>query len=230
LANSLSITFHGHACFVVEADGRRVVIDPFLTGNPVADISVDRLPKVDAVLLSHGHGDHLGDAVPIAKRDGATIVATFELAAFCSTQGATAHAMHIGGAHEFAFGRVKLVPAFHGGAVEGDTAGRYTTNPCGVVVTMGGRTVYHTGDTALTLEMQLLAGRADVMLVPIGDNYTMGIEDAARAVEFVRPRVAIPMHYNTWDVIAADPEAFKRRVGSTANVVVLRPGQSYRLS
>ena len=230
MASSLSITFHGHACFVLEADGRRIVIDPFLTGNPAADIPVDRLPKVDAVLLSHGHGDHLSDAVPIAKRDGATIVATFELAAFCTTRGASAHAMHIGSAHEFEFGRVKLVPAFHGGAVEGDATGRYTTNPCGVVVTMGGRTVYHTGDTALTLEMQLLAGQADGMLVPIGDNFTMGIEDAARAVEFVRPRVAIPMHYNTWDSIAADPEAFKRRVGSTAEVVVLRPGQSYRFS
>jgi len=225
----LKITFHGHACFVLEADGRRVIIDPFLTGNPAADISVDRLPKIDAVLLSHGHGDHLGEAVPIARRDGATVVATFELATFCEERGAVAHAMHIGGAHQFPFGRVKLVPAFHGGQIHGDS-GRYTTNPCGIVVTMAGRTVYHTGDTALTLEMQLLEGRVDVLLCPIGDNYTMGIEDAARAVEFVKPRTVIPMHYDTWDLIAADPEAFRRAVAGRAEVVVLKPGQSHTLA
>jgi len=226
----LKVIFHGHACFALEADGRRVVIDPFLTGNPVADIPVARLPKVDAVLLSHGHGDHLGDAIPIAQRDGATIVATAELARFCGQRGASVHAMHIGGAHEFPFGRVKLVPAFHGGAVEGDTTGQFTTNPCGLVLTMGGKSAYHCGDTALTLEMQLLAGRVDVMLVPIGDNYTMGIEDAVRAVELVRPGTVIPMHYNTWDVIKADPEQFKRQVGDRARVVVLAPGQSHTLS
>ena len=226
----MKATFHGHACFVVEGNGKRIVIDPFLTGNPSADIGPDKLPKLDAVLLSHGHGDHLGDAVALAKRDNATIVATAELAAFCSDQGATAHAMHIGGAHQFPFGRVKLVPAFHGGRVEGDATGKYTTNPCGVVITIAGKTVYHTGDTGLTLEMQLLAGRIDLMLVPIGDNYTMGVEDAVRAVEFVKPRVAIPMHYNTWDVIRADPEEFRRLVGGRAVVVILSPGESHTLS
>jgi len=229
-AGMLTITFHGHACFALAADGRRVVIDPFLTGNPMADIPVDRLAKVDAVLLSHGHGDHLGDAIPIATRDGATIVATAELAKFCGQRGAATHAMHIGGAHQFPFGRVKLVPAFHGGQVEGDDSGRFTTNPCGVVVTLAGKTVYHCGDTALTLEMQLLADQVDAMLVPIGDNYTMGIADAVRAVEFVKPRTVIPMHYDTWDVIKADPAEFQRRVGARAQVVVLRPGQSHILS
>ncbi len=227
---TLTITFHGHACFTLEGDGHRLVVDPFLTGNPAADISVDRLAKVDAVLLSHGHGDHLGDAIPIATRDGATIVATAELAKFCGQRGATAHAMHIGGAHQFPFGRVKLVPAFHGGQVEGDESGRFTTNPCGIVATIAGKTVYHCGDTGLTLEMQLLADQVDAMLVPIGDNYTMGVADAVRAVEFVKPRTVIPMHYNTWDVIKADPEDFTRRVGARAAVVVLRPGQSHTLA
>jgi len=225
----LTLTFHGHACFTAEGDGKRVIFDPFFTGNPKADIPVDRLAKLDGVLLSHGHGDHLGDAIPLAKRDGATIVATAELARFCGERGAPVHAMHIGGSHRFPFGTVKLVPAFHGGGIAGDD-GSHTTNPCGVVLTLGQRTVYHTGDTGLTLEMQLLAGRVDVMCVPIGDNYTMGIDDAARAVDFVRPRVVIPMHYDTWDVIAADPEAFRRAVGSAAEVVILAPGAAHTLS
>ena len=222
------LTFHGHACFVLEHRGKRIVIDPFLTGNPRADVSAAQLPSLDGVLLTHGHADHLGDAVPLAKRFQATVVAPYELALYCQEQGAPhVHPMHIGGARAFPFGTVKLVVAFHGGGVDGDDAGRFTTFPCGYVVTVGGKSVYHTGDTALTLEMQLLEGRVDVMLVPIGDNYTMGIEDAARAVSFVKPRVAIPMHWGTFPVIEADPEAFRRAVGSLARVEVLRPGQAY---
>jgi len=227
-------TFHGHACFLLERDGKRVIIDPFLTGNPAAVIAPDQLPHLDAILLSHGHGDHLGDAVALSKQHRATIVATYELAQFCSDQGGTSHAMHIGGSHVFPFGKVKLVPAFHGGKVDGDATGKYTTNPAGIVVTIGGKTVYHTGDTSLTLEMQLLAGppRVDLMLVPIGDNYTMGVEDAVRAVEFVKPKHVIPMHYNTWDLIKADPQDFLRRVGNTGGtaVTILQPGETFTLS
>ncbi len=225
----LTLTFHGHACFDAAGDGKRIIIDPFLTGNPKADITADRLPKLDAILLSHGHGDHLGDAIPLAKKHRATIVATYELAQFCGQQGATVHAMHIGGSHRFPFGTVKLVPAFHGGGVEGDD-GSHTTNPCGLLLSLGGTTVYHAGDTGLTMEMQLLAGQVDVMCVPIGDNYTMGIPDAVRAVEFVRPRAVVPMHYNTWDVIAADPEQFRQLVADRAEVLILNPGESHTFS
>jgi len=226
----LTLTFHGHACFTLEADGRRVIIDPFLTGNPATDIPLARLPKIDAVTRCCCRTVTETTWETRSRSPGATIIATAELARFCGERGATVHAMHIGGAREFPFGRVKLVPAFHGGAVEGDATGQFTTNPCGVVVTMGGRTVYHCGDTGLTMEMQLLAGRVDAMLVPIGDNYTMGVEDAVRAVEFVQPRAVIPMHYNTWDVIKADPEQFKRQVGGRARVVVLAPGEAHTLS
>ena len=226
----LILTWDGHACFTIEAEGRRVIIDPFLTGNPTADIGLEQLPKIDAVLLSHGHGDHLGDALAIATRDRPTVVTTYELATFCETRGAAVHKMHLGGAHAFPWGRVKLVPAFHGGGIDSDDAGRYPVTPCGLVVTMGGKTVYHTGDTALTTEIQLLEGRVDVMLVPISDNYTMGVEDAARAVDFVKPQIAIPMHYNTFDVIQADPQEFRRKVGGKADVVVLQPGQSLKHS
>lgn len=224
----LTLTFLGHAAFLAEADGKRVIFDPFLTDNPKAPYPVDRVPKLDAILLSHGHGDHMGDAIALSKRDKATIVAAYELANFCTGQGATGHTMHVGGTHHFPFGTVKLVPAIHGGAIAGSTGPN--TTPCGVVLTLGGVRVYHAGDTALTMDMQLLKGAVDVMLVPIGDNYTMGIEDAARAVGFVEPRVAIPMHYNTWDLIAADPEQFRRLVGKRAEVVILEPGKTHTQS
>ena len=223
------LTWHGHATFtLVTDDGRRILFDPFLDDNPVADIRARDIEQLDYILCSHGHSDHFSDAVALAKRTGATVVGTFELVAFAQSKGVRhAHGMNIGGGHRFDFGYLKLVSALHSGTVDGDDEGRYTSTPAGFWIDLGAQRLYHAGDTALIADMQLLRGRVDIALLPIGDNFTMGPEDAARAIEFIEPRVVIPMHYNTWDLIRQDPEAFRERVGSRAEVVVLTPGASY---
>jgi L-ascorbate metabolism protein UlaG (beta-lactamase superfamily) len=225
-----TLTWHGHSCFTLETDdGTRILFDPFLDDSPVSDRKAADVERLDYILVSHGHFDHFADCIPLAKRTGATVVSTFELVSFVQSQGAeNGHGMNIGGGHQFPFGRVKLTPALHTGSVAGDESGTFTTDCCGFLVTLNsGQRLYHSGDTALILDMQLLQGQVDLALLPIGDNFTMGPEDAARAVEFIQPRTVIPMHYNTWELIAQDPEDFRRRVGERARVEVLEPGGSY---
>jgi L-ascorbate metabolism protein UlaG (beta-lactamase superfamily) len=226
----LKATFYGHSCVYVTDGRHRIIIDPFLDGNPLSPVKADSI-DVDYILVTHGHGDHLGDAIPISKRTGATIVAPNELAIYVSREGALAHNMHIGGAYNFEFGRVKLTIAHHGSSA-GESGLEYTGNPCGFLVTMGGKTLYHTGDTGLFYDMKLIGemNKIDLMFLPIGDNFTMGIDDAVKAVEFVRPKAVVPMHYHTWDIIDTDPEEFKRKLaGSGVNVAILKPGQAIEL-
>jgi L-ascorbate metabolism protein UlaG (beta-lactamase superfamily) len=223
------LTFHGHACFsLVTSSGHDLIIDPWLDQNPAADIKTDQIRKLDFVLCSHGHGDHFADAIPLCKKTGAQLLGAFELVAFAQSRGVkNAHPMHIGGGYNFPFGYAKLTPAMHGGQVEGDSEGAFTTHPGGWWLNLGSARFYHAGDTALLMEMQLLQGRVDVACLPIGDNFTMGPEDAVRAVEFLKPRVVIPMHYNTFDVIKQDPQDFARRIGSLAEVRILQAGDTY---
>ena len=222
------LTYHGHsACTLETDDGTRLVIDPFFDDNPSCRVRAADV-QADYVLVSHGHGDHFSDCIPLARRTGATVIGTFELVSFCHEKGVkNGHGMNIGGGHDFPFGRVKLTPALHTGSVAGDTEGTHTTDCSGFLIAFNGKRVYHAGDTALTMDLLLLKGQVDVALLPIGDNYTMGPDDAVRAVEMIEPRVVIPIHYNTWPVIAQDPEAFKAKVGSRAAVEILSPGSTY---
>jgi L-ascorbate metabolism protein UlaG (beta-lactamase superfamily) len=221
--------YHGHSTFsLILDDGTKIVIDPWFDENPVSDVKADELQDVDYILCTHGHSDHFADAIPLAKRTGATLVSTFEIVSFAMSQGVeNAHPLHIGGGFHFPFGYVKMTAALHGGQVDGDETGAFTTVPGGFWIEVGGKTLYHAGDTALLTDMQLLKGTVDVALLPIGDNFTMGPMDAAKAVEFIEPKVVIPIHYNTFDMIAQDPEVFRGMVGLRAAVEVLESGDVY---
>jgi len=225
------LIFHGQSCVeIVTGDGTRLLIDPFLTDNPIADVGPEHFhDRLDYLLLTHGHYDHVADAWPLLAKTGATLIASFEIVAYAQEVLGhdKAHPMHIGGGFDFPFGRVKMTPALHGGQVAGEGAAGYTTVPAGLLVTLDDRGIYHAGDTALITDMTLLEGRVDVALLPIGDNFTMGPEDAARAVDMIKPRVVIPIHYDTWPLIEQDPEDFRARVEPRAEVVVLQPGDVY---
>lgn len=223
--------YHGHSTFsLILDDGTKIIIDPWFDENPVSDIKADEIQDVDYILCTHGHSDHFADAIPLAKRTGATLVSTYEIVSFAQSQGVeNAHPLHIGGGFNFPFGYVKMTAALHGGQVHGDDTGAFTTVPGGFWLEVGEKTLYHAGDTALLTDMQLLKGTVDVALLPIGDNFTMGPMDAAKAVEFIEPKVVIPIHYNTFDMIAQDPEVFRGMVGLRAAVEVLKAGDVYEL-
>src|ERR1700689_712368 len=215
----------GHSSLLFDSDGHKVLIDPFLSGNPAAPLKAEDVPA-DFVLVSHGHGDHIGDTVAIAKRTGATVVANYEIACWLEKQGVKAHGRQHGGGHAFPFGRVKLTLAFHGSMLpDGSNGG----NPCGFLITFrDGRRVYDAADTGLFSDMRLIGEEGiDLALLPIGDNFTMGPDDAIRVVKFPAPKRVMPIHFNTFPLIAQDanPWADRVRKQTSAVPVVLNPGE-----
>jgi L-ascorbate metabolism protein UlaG (beta-lactamase superfamily) len=215
----------GHACLLFESDGQTILIDPFLTGNPKATARPEEL-KPDFILVSHGHGDHVGDTVAIALRTGTTCIANYEIAGWLGKQGVkSVHGMQHGGAFRFPFGRVKLTLAFHGSQLPDGSDGG---NPCGFLLAFNdGKVVYDAADTGLFGDMRLIGEEGvDLALLPIGDNYTMGPADAIRAVKLLAPKRVVPIHFDTFDLIRQDASAWADEVRrqTSAQPVVLKPG------
>ncbi|MFU8892415.1 MAG: metal-dependent hydrolase [Luteolibacter sp.] len=223
----MKITYLGHSGFLIETASSRIAIDPFLTGNPVATMKASDV-KCDYLILTHGHEDHSGDAEEIAKANDATLIANHEIAMFFAAKGvAKTHGMNPGGGFHFPFGRVKMTVAHHSSSMNAGANTLYMGVACGVVIEADGLRVYHAGDTALFSDMRLIArGGIDLALLPIGDNYTMGPDDALDALELLKPSITVPIHYNTWPPIAQDAEKFAGEAAASGHEVnVLAPGE-----
>ncbi|HJW91768.1 MAG TPA: metal-dependent hydrolase [Anaerolineales bacterium] len=226
---SIRFTWYGHATYLLEVDGLKIVIDPYFTDNPAASTSLDQV-EADFIWVSHGHSDHIGDTVALARRTGVTVVSNHEICAWLQKQDVSTHGQHVGGGHKHPFGYLKFTPALHGSGLPDGTDGG---NPVGFLLFANdGKKIYLSGDTGLFSDMRLIGEHGlDLAVIPIGDNYTMGPDDALRAVKFLQPKHVIPVHYNTWELIAQDAEAWARRVAAetAAEVHVLRPGESFSL-
>jgi L-ascorbate metabolism protein UlaG (beta-lactamase superfamily) len=223
-----TLTWLGHGAWRIDTSGKRILIDPFLTGNPAAAVKAGDV-AADYILVSHGHGDHVGDTVAIAKRTGATVIANYEIVDWLAKQGvASTHPMNIGGAHGFPFGRLKLTIAHHTSMLPDGADGG---NPCGFLLRLNdGRLIYHAADTGLFYDMKLIGEEGiDLAILPIGDNFTMGPEDALRAVKLLQPKRVIPTHFDTWKLIAQDAAAWAARVRAetSAEPIVLGPGEAF---
>lgn len=226
---STKVTWLGHAAIALETGGHKILVDPFLDNNPACEAESGKI-EADFILLSHGHGDHLGDTIDISRRTGALVISNFELASWLGEKGLKTHAQHIGGGFHHPFGYLKLTQALHGSALPD---GHYGGNPAGFLLSNNaGQKIYMACDTGLFGDMALIGEEGvDLALLPIGDNFTMGPDDALRAVKLIQPKHVIPVHYNTWGLIAQDPVAWAERVRAETNAVahVLQPGESFIL-
>ena len=226
---SIKVRWYSHASFLIETRKTKLLVDPFITGNPLAPVKAEDV-DADYIFVSHGHGDHVGDSVPIAKRTGAMVISNFEIQNWMAAQGvANLHPLHIGGGFDFPWGRVKLTMAQHGSALPD---GSYGGNPCGFLFSIEDKKIYHACDTGLFYDMKLIGEEGiNLAILPIGDNFTMGPDDALRAVKLIEPRQVIPIHYDTFDVIKQDPHAWAIRVekDTAAKVRVLKPGETLEL-
>ena len=226
---AIKLTWFSHACFLIDTGQARLLTDPFLSDNPLAAGKAEEI-QADYILVSHGHGDHVGDTISIAKRTQATVISNYEIQNWFAGQGVeNTHPQHIGGGFDYPWGRVKLTIAHHGSALPD---GSYGGNPCGFLLYIEGIKIYHACDTGLFYDMKLIGEEGiDLAILPIGDNFTMGPDDALRAVKLIEPQRVVPIHYDTFDVIKQDPHAWAQRVKqeTSAGVTVMKPGDSLEL-
>jgi L-ascorbate metabolism protein UlaG (beta-lactamase superfamily) len=229
---SLKIRYYGHSTFAIDTGEHKLIVDPFLApNNPLARVGADAI-AADFILLTHGHGDHTADAAAIALQTGALVISNFEVVNWLQGQGAKqGHGMNLGGAYTFPFGRVKMTIAHHSSTMPDGSPGG---NPGGFLIHFNeGADLYIAGDTALTYDMKFIgeAGGVDLAILPIGDNFTMGPEDAVLAAQFVQAKRVIPCHYNTFPPIQQDAQAFADRLRQDAEIdcIILQPGEEYTL-
>ena len=225
---AITYTWLGHGTSSLSIGGFSVVIDPYFTDNPAASTTVDKV-AADFILVSHGHGDHVGDVEALAKRSGALVISNHEIATWFEAKGLKTHGQHIGGGHQHPFGHLKLTMAEHGSKLpDGSNGG----NPAGLLITAEGKKIYLACDTGLFGDMKLIGEEGlDLAVLPIGDNYTMGQADALKAVQLLQPKHVIPIHYSTWELIKQDADAWAQQVEkeTKAKAHVLKPGESFEL-
>jgi L-ascorbate metabolism protein UlaG (beta-lactamase superfamily) len=227
-----TLQYIGHSGFILEGEGNVVAIDPFISGNPVATISAEDVSPT-TILITHAHNDHVGDAVELSKRTGAPIITTVELANYLATKGVETIGANHGGTVKFAGGSVKLTPAWHSSAYTDGDQLVAPGIPAGMLVTFAEKKIYFAGDTCLFLDMQLIGEAGlDVAVLPIGDHFTMGPEDGLRAAKFLRPKVVIPCHYDTFPPIKQDVGEFKKNLEeeTSARAVCLQPGGTWEIA